>query len=219
MALKKASTFGLRSLGRRISVLTVLIVAVSVLSLPSFAAAGTGNGAPSGPHFELNIIGSAKTGNCPKTDGSGGNRIFVLLNGHSDIDLMQGTDFAVLDNNACIDGTAQFQLPPPISLLTGNQAYTIWARVQGIPGGSGTLTTCGTDTSTNTLVCSVGQTITTRQLKQHFTDVTKLLTQVCGLINGSVQCVYIFNSLLTNYFWSYDNAGNKVLQLRFYPTS
>jgi len=91
--------------------------------------------------------------------------------------------------------------------------------VEGIPKGTGTLTTCGTDVTDGALVCSVGQTIGTRDLKQHFHDVTSLLTTVCGVIAGTYQCVQIFNSVLTNYYWSYDNQGNKVLQLRFYPTT
>lgn len=216
MASKRTATINSHSLTRHVPLITILIVSISVLSTLSLAAAGTGNSAPTGYHFELNIIG-AKLTNCPQTDSSGGNVIFVALYGHSEINLIQGTTFEVLDNNACTDGTAAFQLPPPISVATGAQAYTIWARVEGIPKGSGLITTCGLDNGVT--VCSVGQTLTTRQLKQHFTDVTKLLTQVCGLINGVQQCVNIFDSTLTNYFWSYDNNGNKVLQLRFYPTS
>ena len=212
----------LLEISRRSFYTTIPLLAIIVLSMASFVTAGTGNGAPSGYHFELNIIG-AKTSNCPQTDGSGGSSIFVGLGSagviaHSEIDLKQGTTFYVLDNNACIDGTAQFQLPLPINVATGATAYTVWARVQGIPKGTSTLTTCGTDT-TGTLICSLGKTIGTRDLKQHFHDVTSLLTTVCGVINGVTQCVPIFNSALTNYYWSYDNQGNKVLQLRFYPTS
>jgi hypothetical protein len=191
--------------------LAFIIVAAS----PAYA--GVGNGAPNGPHFNLNLIG-AKTTNCPQTESSGGNVIFVALFGNSKIELQQGTTFAVLDNNACTDGVAQFQLPPPTDVNTGAQQYTVWARVEGTPGGSGTITTCGVD-ATGTTICSLGTTISTRDLKQNFHNVTTQLTQVCGVINGVQQCVDIFNSALTNYFWSYDNQGNKVLQLRFYPVS
>lgn len=182
------------------------------------ASFATGNGAPSGPHFELNIIG-AKTTNCPQTDSSGGDRIFVALKGHSDIFLTSGTTFAVLDNNACTDGSALFQLPPPTT-TSGTQAYTIWARVEGIPGGSGSLTTCGID-STGATVCSVGNTLTisTRDHGNKFQDVTTQLTTLCFIPTGTttITCVDIFSPQFQNFFWSYDNNGNKVLQLRFYP--
>jgi len=195
--------------------LAAATLAFIIVSASPAVYAGAGNGAPSGPHFNLNLIG-AKTTNCPQTEGSGGNVIFVALFGPSKIELQQGTTFQVVDNNACIDGIAQFQLPPPTDVVTGAQQYTVWARVEGTPGGSGAITTCGVD-STGATICSLGTTISTRDLKQKFHDVTSQLTQVCGLINGIQQCVNIFNSALTNYFWSYDNQGNKVLQLRFYP--
>ncbi len=198
-----------------------LAIASSALVLALFSTpvvfAGTGNGAPSGAHFNLNLIG-ADTTNCPQADSSGGNVIFVVLYGNSKIELQQGTTFAVLDDNACTDNTAQFQLPPPTNVTTGAQEYTVWARVEGTPGGSGQITTCGVD-STGATICSTGMTISTRDLKQNFHNVTSQLTQVCGVINGVYQCVNIFDSTLTGYFWSYDNQGNKVLQLRFYPTS
>ncbi len=186
----------------------LLLVAQPVL-------AGGGNGAPTGPHFNLNIIGVSNTTNFSASCGGGGNVIFVPLFGHADIFLQQGP-FYVVDGNSVTPGCkAQFQLPAPLT-ATGAQAYQVWARVEGIPGGSGTITTCGTD-STGATVCSLGTTISTRDLKQHFTDLTKALTQVCVTVSGVTTCVPIFSSSTTTYFWSYDNAGNKVLQLRFYP--
>src|SRR5260370_25909591 len=90
---------------------TILVLALFVRG-PAVYAGSNGNGAPSGPHYNLNIIG-AKSTNCPATDGSGGNVIFVALNGISNIFLHPGTTFAVLDNNACSDKSASFQLPSP----------------------------------------------------------------------------------------------------------
>ena len=72
----------------------------------------TGNGAPSGPHYNLNILGKD---NCPGDDLQGSNRhtIFVLLNYYdptpnnwtsmtsldkrNKIFLQEGEDFAVID--------------------------------------------------------------------------------------------------------------------------
>ena len=59
-------------------------------------------------------------------------------------------------------------------------------------------------------------TIGTRDNGPKFQDVTSQLTNVCTVALG---CIPLFNSALTSYFWSYDNQGNKVLQLRFYPSA
>src|SRR5262245_19193830 len=67
--------------------------------LASLAAAATGNGALSGPHFNLNIIGVQK-GKSPNLTGGDGHRIFVPLVGTAKINLTEGTDFQVLDANA-----------------------------------------------------------------------------------------------------------------------
>jgi len=200
---------------------SVLAITSTILVLALFAggpavyAGSNGNGAPSGPHYNLNIIG-AKSTNCPATSGGGGNVIFVALKGDSDIFLVQGPTFSVLDNNACSDGSASFQLPAP-------GTYTIWARVEGTPGGSGSLNTCATDPTTGGTVCSTGTTLTigTRDHGNKFQDVTTQLTTLCYIPTGSttLTCVNIFDPALQNYFWQYDNQGNKVLQLRFYPTA
>src|SRR5438309_1609618 len=87
------------------------LVAAVVFGVSS-AGAGNGNGAPSGPHFNLNLIGFSNGQNVKGTTGSGGNVIFVPLFGNCQINLVEG-DFSVLDNN-CTDNTAAlFQLPNP----------------------------------------------------------------------------------------------------------
>src|SRR5262245_27728004 len=89
----------------------------------------TGNGAPSGPHYNLNIIGVDN----PKkfdynltdqqyTDGRG-HRIFVPLDGTAKIMLKEG-DFAVLDANGT-DGIAAFQLPAPDPNKDGITNYSV----------------------------------------------------------------------------------------------
>ena len=130
------------------------------------AVAQTGNGAPSGPHYNLNILGKDT---CAGDDLTGSNRhtIQVLLNfddGSQDgtllvdldrrnkIFLAEG-DFQVLDGNACDGDGARFQLPAnpftcpvndPECLNTDPefQIYTVWVRALGKPGGEATMTTC-----------------------------------------------------------------------------
>jgi len=70
------------------------------------AAKTTGNGAPSGAHYNLNIIGVSK-GKSSDMTGDNGHRIFVPLSGTTKIMLSEG-DFAVLDGNGT-DGSAAFR--------------------------------------------------------------------------------------------------------------
>lgn len=86
---------------------TVLVVGL----VPGSILAGTtqtGNGCPSGAHYNLNIIGMDKAKNVdPNSVTSQGHRIFVSLGSKDNkattkILLVQGTDFAALD----YDGTS-----------------------------------------------------------------------------------------------------------------
>ena len=210
-----------------------MIIAVGMALGTSSALAQTGNGAPPGAHYNLNILGKTQ---CAGDDLTGSHRhtIQVLLNGGdraedltgtlaSEIDkrnkiyLTPGDDFQVLDGNAC-DGGALFQLPPA-------GGYEIYARALGKPGGSATVTTCGTGagddgilgTADDEIVCSTENVILTRNKgKSSFTNVTRELTTVV-LADGSR--VSIFDPTLYDYFWNYENRGLRLAQLRFYPTS
>ena len=159
---------------RTIATLGVAVAAVATLACgedisptgvtgaPQAGQVETGNGAPSGPHYTLNIIGvqKDKMNDIDASNENGvGNRIFVQLNGGDDVAdirgqklddiskvnkifLQAGEDFAVLDANATAhrgeDG-ALFQLPVDLS-----QEWVVFARPLGTPGGKATLTTCAT---------------------------------------------------------------------------
>jgi len=192
--------------------------------------AQTGNGAPSGAHYQLNIIGVSD----PKTQPlTGGDRhtIFVGLGSKKSlaftpIYLTQGS-FAVCDGNgfdaahAC-DGTvvasqgAVFQLPCDTLTDTctsgASQAYTIWARALGKPGGQATITTCATDL-TNTVVCSSNHEVIVRGSgQQKFRNVTTALTT----IDTTLGTISLFETGFQNFFWSFDNNGLRLTQVRFY---
>jgi hypothetical protein len=208
-----------------------LVGAAVTLGAPVASMAQTGNGAPSGAHFELNIIGVSD----PKTQPlTGGDRhtIFVGLGSKKSlaftpIYLTQGA-FAVCDGNgfdtayAC-DGTvvasqgAVFQLP--CDTLTDtctsgtSQAYTIWARALGKPGGQATVTTCATDL-TNTVVCSTNHELVLRGSgQQKFRNVTTALTT----IDTTLGTISLFETGFLNFFWQYNNYGLRLMQVRFYP--
>ncbi len=55
---------------------------------------------------------------------------------------------------------------------------------------------------------------------QKFVNVTDQLTTLCYVtFTGGTTCVNIFDPAFYGYFWDYNNLGQKVLQLRFYPVA
>lgn len=190
---------------------------------PGETSLATGNGAPSGAHFNLNIIGVPKDKSADFSGGNGG-RIFVDLVGSTKINLTEGS-YQVLDANGT-DGTAAFQLPNPDN-GTGQLAYSVWVRALGKPGGSASMTTCFTEFSTATTWCNAGElAVNLNRVAggQKFVDVSKGLLQVCADVDAdplvtTLQLVPLFSDLGTDYFWQYDNSGLRLAQMRFYPKS
>ncbi len=207
---------------------------------PSLATATTGNGAPSGTHYTLNIIGVPKDKSV-NFDGGSGRRIFVDLGragaaANTRVNLTEG-DFAVLDANGT-DGTAAFQLPNPDPDGDGTTAYSVYVRALGKPAGKATMQSCYDDnTGTWCAVDFAGgvEPITLQRTKggvSKFTNVSKDLLYVdyCTAWDAgpdtvlgtaddvctSVSQVALFGNTLLSYYWSYDNEGLKLAQLRFY---
>ena len=202
------------------------VLAASTFATAAAAQNGDGNGAPSGAHYSLNIIGVPKSKSA-NPDWASGHVIFVSL-GSKDvmvstkIMLSQSAEagvFEVLDKNGT-DGQASFSLPAP-------GTYTVWARALGKPGGQAKITTCATDIALATAgdICSTQNEVFVRDKgKSSFRNVTDALTTIildpvadsvavtaCG---GTT--VSLFNPCLIGYFWQYDNNGLKLLQVRFY---
>jgi len=211
---------------------TFCLAAVLAAATPAATAVAaaqlstTGNGAPSGTHFNLNIIGVSHGKNANANLASG-NVIFVGL-GTRDVAvttkilLSQSAPgvFEVLDKDGT-DGEASFSLPAPGS-------YTVWARALGTPGGKAKITTCATNLSLSDVgvICSTQNEVFVRGTgKSGFRNVTPALTTItldpvadaaavtaCG---GTT--VTLFDPCLQGFFWQYDNNGLKLLQIRFYP--
>lgn len=189
--------------------------------------ATTGNGAPSGPHYNLNIIGvdnpksfDYNTYNQQNTQGQG-HRIFVPLDGTAKILLSEG-DYSVLDANGT-DGIAAFQLPAPDTANSGITNYSVFIRGLGKPGGTATMSSCITD-GTDTY-CSITQNIYV-SLAAHgnnnkFTNVSKELLYVYADTDGDgkVERIPLFSNPLYTYYWDYQNTGLRLAQLRFYDVS
>lgn len=186
----------------------------------------TGNGAPNGAHYNLNIIGVPKNKTAAMTGNNGG-RIFVKLDGRSKIMLIEDTEglgYQVLDANGT-DGTASFRLPAPDPDGDGVSSYTIFARALG-RGGSTTITTCAWDPEGFIEVCSADPITLDADGRPRFENVsTELLTILIDGTNDDLDGngvtiphgrYPIFSDEFQDYFWQYDNDGLKLLQLRFY---
>jgi hypothetical protein len=226
-----------------------------VLTLAFSASAhATGNGAPSGYHYNLNIICVPK-GKTADMTGTQGHTIFVLCEGTPKINLIEGADFGVLDRNGT-DGSASFRLPPSDSGVitdqpgvndectlynadgtvdtdgfdpgtgdyyvcgSGTSVYSVFVRALGNPLGKAVMMLCGLADDGITEVCS-----TTNQLTldasgrpAKFENVTANLLYLYNVtIDGALyKRIPLFSDVLQGYFWSYDNNGLKLLQLRFY---
>jgi hypothetical protein len=187
---------------------------------PSFDTGLPGN--PSTALYKFNMIGVSD----PKQaslDGDQGKRMFVLLNGHSTINLQKGDTFDILDANATDKDGGLFQLPDPDPLNTGVTTYGVYVRTLGKPGGSANLTSCVTGTidgSTGTF-CSI-DTITVKRDtgKPTVTNVSKELLTVCVDLDGDGTCdkrVFLFDDSLLDFVWSVDNTGLRNAQFYFFP--
>ena len=218
--------------------LCLLLLVALTLTLPGYSQ--TGNGAPNGPHYNLNIIGVENPKTSPMT-GSDRHTIFVGLGSKSTVTsriyLTQG-DFQVCDGNAfdaandCsgnqISGQgAVFQLPcntnvpADITCVDGTVSakYEVWARALGKPGGSADVSTCTIDQITTEVVCSTENVMFVRgKGKQTFTNVTDQLTSIVVSFDGGLtyQRVALFAGGLQDFFWQYANTGLRLLQVRFY---
>ncbi|HEV2671764.1 MAG TPA: hypothetical protein VGU74_11765 [Gemmatimonadales bacterium] len=208
--------------------ITILLTAALTVAAATDVPGQTGNGAPSGAHYNLNIIGVSHQKNS-NMDFSGGNVIFVGLGSRKDSDavstkilLSQSADgvFQVLDKNGT-DGEASFSLPAPGS-------YTVWARALGTPGGKAKIKTCATDILLvdPAVICSTQNEVFVRGTgKSSFRNVTDALTSIvldpvadsAAVIACGGTTVSLFDPCLQGFFWQYDNNGLRLLQVRFYP--
>jgi len=178
-----------------------------------------GNGAPSGAHYNLNIIGVPRD-KTADMDNNNGHRIFVKLDGKTKILLMEGDDFQVLDANGTDGNGAKFQLPDPDPEDDLVLWYSVYARALGRPGGKSFTTTCFEDTFGVTYCSGDTLKLERKKGKSTFTNVSKELLTLCLEYDEFGNCINrvgLFDDEAWQYFWDYDNHGLKLAQLRFYP--
>jgi hypothetical protein len=194
--------------------------------------------------YNLEVI-AYDSNNCPSGDPNG-HRIAVKAD-VNDLDKVKGADpstlirqndimltegpFQVLSSNACKNGTASFQLPAnPCSDLGTScsvdnpafQNYEVYGRLVGKPGTGVNVTTCATDTTTNTIVCSTESWISVRASGKNsspkFTNVSRELLSVCLDTDGNGKCdqrIALFSGGLEDFFWNWDTTGKAHAQLFF----
>jgi hypothetical protein len=206
----------MKKFGMGLTIVAVALAIAMVLSMMPNAVA-TGNGAPSGAHYNLNIIGVPKAKQAVDTTNNG-NRIFVNLYGQgTKIWLTPGDDFKVLDYDGT-DGSAALQMLDPYPGTTTTATYKIYVRVLGKPGGSMNLTSGFVDEYGNYWYSLESVILTREKGQSKFSDKTLQLTTVYVDKNGdgTAERYYLFDNALWDYFWNYDNNGCKLLQMRIY---
>jgi hypothetical protein len=199
---------------------------VLALGLSTSATYGqTGNGAPNGPHYNLNIIGVPKAKTALMKDdgltGQYGHAIFVKEDGTSKIMLTKGDTFQVLDKNGTDGDGAEFQLPAPDPDGDGITQYSVFARALGKPSGSAIVTTCGTDPIGDMECSIISLNLDASSRPSKFTNVSKYLLYIYADVDldTDVDRVPLFTDKWRDFFWDYDNNGLKLAQLRFYQCS
>lgn len=227
-------------------ILTLGITAVLLCAglMVSVAAAAPKGIDFEGEHYNLNIIGKKADWNGGGSyDNPARHTIFVPQNttgftipiydeGVStevpgiQIWMSQGSEFAVLDGNAFDDGDASFQLAPG--------QYKVYITAKGKPGGYTDV--AGWVKCNDTYYFDIGDVRVSK--KPVWDDATDLFyvsakeePDAIDLINSKyggadtwvfeyLDALKAYDSTLYPdplYFWQYDNHGNKLVQVRFYP--
>lgn len=239
---------------KRVNLLMLLLVSVGLLLSCSkedidspelmystaMSEKGVGNdGAPSGGHFNLNIIGVEK-GRTADMTGDLEGHIYVGFEGLTKINLWEGTDFHVMDANGT-DGAADFKLPNPDADGDGITSYSIWVRpLESVESASNSFC-ANADSSSASYngedgyfeVCTADplSVESAGGSEPRVDDVSVQLLTIyveteISYTNASGNEVTIpagrhaiFDEIFEDYFWSYDTHGLRILQLRFYEIS
>jgi hypothetical protein len=200
--------------GYRYLLLSLVALGALLLAVAS-SASGTGNGGPSGSHYNLNIIGVDNPKKAAMDDSSR-HTLFVPLRGGCQITLVVGS-FNVNDGN-CFDGDgAEFQLPNPDPENNGSTVYSVFARALGKPGGSSTTQTCFSDAD-GTYCSEILLELNREAGQTQFKNASKYLLYVYADTNDDnvLERNALFSDPLADYWWQYTNTGLRLAQLRFY---
>jgi hypothetical protein len=197
------------------SLIVMMVVGIAIVF------AGNGNGLPTGPHYNLNIIGAPKEKTGDGFTNPDRHTIMVQLTGKTNIYMTQADegDFAVIDGDGT-DGRAEFELAPGY--------YEVYAVALGKPNKHVIITPeAEFDDQLGEEVFALGSIDLSHNKKPSWERVTGLfLVTVTIDVDGDPattgdQTTYtnkwIFDiPELLEYYWDYDNNGCKLVQVRFY---
>ncbi len=217
------------------AVFTLFLLLVLDVGTP-VAVAGIGNDMPSGPHYELGLIGRPKNYNGNGTNDSSRHNIFIPLDTSGYVDgkvklyMTRQTNegFLVLDGDATQDGIAKLRI--------GQGYYAVFARALGRPGGNINFTAWFTywlDDANSDLSDAIwlGNVDMTRTAGKPATIEISKLFYYTGCLdydpdgvpdsNDEYQTCYrnewVFDvDGFNEYWWDIDNNGLKRLEIRFY---
>jgi len=214
------------------SVIFAMVVGLGIAFADKPADGTTGNGAPKAKLLgKLNIIGVSNPKNA-NMDNAGGGVIFVPLNSPDAVgDVPKGTkiwltagDFAVLDKNGTDSDGAAFRLPNPDPGNTGSTSYSVYVRGLGKPGQEAKIKSGFLENGVWWVSVDAEEVTVTHKMEQNnkFVNVSRQLLYVWVDIDddGDVERIPLFyGPTAREYFWNYDNNGQRLCQLRFYDTS
>jgi hypothetical protein len=218
---------------KKFAILAVSALVASCLLMSSTVLAGkdgNGNGFPSGPHYNLNILGKEENKWQYNESEEGNNTIFVRLDNKSQIWMIptKGTEFVVTDADAVNKDKgkydAEFEIPYNKSLRY--PAYDVYVRARGKPGGYVNISAEFLNLTDNTTWLSMG-TVEMLSHNQNGKGRPKPVAQCINnlfyvTVDGSTYWLFDhpeYNETLYQYFWDYDNHGCKLLQVRFYENT
>lgn len=197
-----------------------------------------------GPHYNLNLIGK-KSDWSGGGDYNNPNRHTMFVPEYTEgfsfevggvtfydsikISMTQNSEFAVLDGNAFDDGECAFQL--------ASGEYNVYIVAKAKPGGYTDITGwvyAEDETGTSYWFLDIGSLRVTKSKK--WKDATHIFyvsdsEDPFGLVGAEDMWVFYYMSAVeaylgddptipgepyTEYFWEYDNHGNKLVKVRFY---
>ena len=218
---------------KRITVLIVIVLLVSSMTTCFGGRDKNGNGFPSGPHYELGLIGRPTDYTGGGTDNSNRHNIFIPLDTSGYVDgkikiyMTQGSDFEVVDGDAT-DGEADLQIGPGY--------YAIFARALGKPTKSNepnrvisidAYFTYWVDNGMLSDAIWMGNVELERSKRRPVTKEISRLFYFTGdltYMEDGNEVEYHFTNewvfdipYLEDYWWDLANQGVKRLEIRFYP--
>ncbi len=155
------------------------------------------------------------------TDSIADGTLLTNIDKTNKIFLAPGTDFSIMDGNACDGDGAAIILPSDVSTT-----YEVYVRLVGQPNSKIDVSTCAVDTTgvvtgtVNAVLCSTDHFVKTRYTgkgEPSFTNATSQLLSISNPLLCSGQCK-LFAADYLNYFWDWNTPlGRPHAQLWFVP--